>query len=74
MKEYELFDELLQKSKFLRNFCDDREKMMFEIIRMDISTDGKIHWLESVGSEIDRVLSFIERVSVERTSHLHLKQ
>ena len=43
MKEYELFDELLQKSKFLRNFCDDREKMMFEIIRMDISTDGKIH-------------------------------
>ena len=62
MKEYELFDELLQKSKFLINFCDDREKMMFEIIRMDISTDGKIHWLESVGSEIDRVLSFIETI------------
>lgn len=74
MKEYELFDELLQKSKFLINFCDDREKMMFEIIRMDISTDGKIHWLESVGSKIDRVLSFIERVSVERKSHLNLKQ
>ena len=74
MKEYELFDELLQKSKFLRNFCDDREKMMFEIIRMDISTDGKIHQLESVGSEIDRVLSFIERVSVERKSHFNLKQ
>ena len=74
MKEYELFDELLQKSKFLINFYDDREKMMFEIIRMDISTDGKIHWLESVGSEIDRVLSFIERVSVERKSHLNLKQ
>lgn len=74
MKEYGLFDELLKKTKSLKNFCDDREKMMFEIIRMDISTDGKIHWLEAVGSEIDRVLSFIDRVSAERKSHLNLKQ
>ena len=74
MKEYELFDELLQKSKSLRNFCDDREKMMFEILRMDISTDGKIHWLNSIGYEIDKVLSYIDRLSNERKSHLNLKQ
>ncbi|WP_165813658.1 hypothetical protein [Aliarcobacter skirrowii] len=48
--------------------------MMFEILRMDISTDGKIHWLESVGSEINKVLSFIERVSNERKSHLNFKE
>jgi hypothetical protein len=47
--------------------------MMFEIIRMDMSTEGKIHWLESVGVEIDRVLSFIDRLSVERKSYLNLK-
>lgn len=73
MEEYKLFDELLSKSKTLRNFCDEREKMMFEIIRMDMSTEGKIHWLESVGVEIDRVLSFIDRVSIERKSYLNLK-
>jgi hypothetical protein len=73
MEEYKLFDELLSKSKTLRNFCDDREKMMFEVIRMDLSTEGKIHWLESVGVEIDRVLSFIDRLSVERKSYLNLK-
>jgi len=74
MEEYKLFDELLQKSKSLRDFCDDREKMMFEILRMDISSEGKIHWLESVGSEVDRVLNFIDRVSKERKSHLNLKK
>jgi len=74
MEEYKLFDELLSKSKTLRDFCDDREKMMFEILRMDISTEGKIHWLESVGSEINRVLNFIDRVSNERKSHLNLKK
>ena len=74
MKEYELFDELLKKSKSLRNFCDDREKMMFEIIRMDISTDGKIHWLNSIVYEIDRVLSFIDRLSNERKSQFNLKK
>ncbi len=74
MKEYELFDKLLNKSKELRKFCDDREKMIFEIIRMDIVEDGKINWLESVGVEIDRVLSFIEKLSNERKSHLNLNK
>ena len=48
--------------------------MMFEIVRMDLNAEGKIHWLESVGSEVDRVLSFIERLSNDRKSHLNLPQ
>ena len=36
MEEYQLFDELLKKSKSIRAFCEDREKMLFESIRMDI--------------------------------------
>ena len=48
--------------------------MMFEILRMDmVETDGKIHWLEAVGVEIYRVLSFIDRVLNERISHLKLQ-
>ena len=74
MEEYKLFDELLQKSKSLREFCDDREKMMFEVLRMDISTDGKIHWLESIGGEINRIISFTDRLTAERKSHLNLKK
>ena len=73
MEEYKLFDEYLTKSKQLRSFCDDREKMMFEVLRMDLETDGKLHWLESIGIEIDRVMDLIEKLSNERKSHLNLK-
>ena len=55
MEEYQLFDELLTKSKKLRDFCDDNEKMMFKVIRMDLKSDGKVHWLECVGRKIERV-------------------
>ena len=74
MEEYELFDILLSKTKTLRDFCDDREKMMFEIIRMDLSKEGKIHWLEPIGSEVDRILKYIDRCTDDRKSHLDLKK
>jgi hypothetical protein len=74
MKEYEKFDYYLQNSKKIREFCNDREKMIFEILRMDLYEEGKIHWLESVGLEIDRVLSFIGRLENERKSHLNLRK
>jgi hypothetical protein len=73
MEEYQLFDELLKKSKAIRAFCEDREKMLFESIRMDIPIDGKIVWLKAVGAEIDVVLSQIEKLSADRKLHLSLK-
>lgn len=73
MEQYQLFDELLMKSKAIRAFCEDREKMLFESIRMDIPINGKIVWLNSVGAEIDEVASFIERLSADRERHLTLK-
>ncbi len=72
-EEYILFDELLQKSQLLREYADQNEKMMFEILRMDIKTDGKIHWLEAVGVEINSVITHIERLSNERKYFLKLK-
>lgn len=74
MREYEVLDKYLKVSKHFRDFCNDREMMMFEVLRMDISEDGKIHWIESIGNEIDRVLSFIDRLESERKSHLNLKK
>lgn len=72
MEEYQLFDELLKKSKAIRAFCEDREKMLFESIRMDIPINGKIVWLNSVGKEIDEVVSYIEKLSSDRKPHLNL--
>jgi hypothetical protein len=72
MKEYELFDEYLKVSKTIRDFCDDREKMMFECLRMDLSNDAKIHWLESVSYELKRVNAYIVRLTNERKSHFNL--
>ena len=74
MKEYEILGNFLKKSKKIREFCDDREKMLFESIRIEISTDGKIHWLNSIVYEIDKVLSFIDRLSNERKSQFNLKK
>lgn len=70
--EYEIFDTYLQKSKQIRVFCDDREKMMFEVIRMDISEEAKIHWLNLIGNEFDKVLNLIEKMTSERKSFLKL--
>ena len=74
MKEYEILDKYLKVSRTFREFCSDRETMMFEVLKMDISEDGKIHWIESIGNEIDRVLSFIGRLESERKSHLNLNK
>ncbi len=70
---YELFDQMLMKSKAIRAFCEDREKMLFESIRMDIPIAGKIVWLKSVGAEIDEVATYIEKLSADRKQHLTLK-
>lgn len=74
MKEYQLFDELLKKSKAIRAFCEDREKMLFESIRMDITIDGKIVWLKAVGREIDEVRNLIERMAEARDLSMNLKE
>lgn len=73
MEQYQLFDEYLMKSKAIRAFCEDREKLLFESIRMDIPIDGKIVWLKAVGKEIDEVASYIDRLSADRELHLTLK-
>ena len=74
MEEYQLFDELLKKSKSIRAFCEDREKMLFESIRMDIPINGKIVWLEAVGKEIDEVRNLIERLAEVRVPSMTLKE
>ena len=74
MEEYKLFDELLKKSKAIRAFCEDREKMLFESIRMDIPINGKIVWLEAVGREIDEVRNLIERLAEVRMPSMTLKE
>jgi len=74
MEEYEVLDKYLKISKTFREFCNDREMMMFEVLRMDISEEGKVHWIESIGNEIDRVISFIDRLENERKNHLNLRK
>jgi hypothetical protein len=68
MEEYEVFDEYLQKSKIIRAFCEDRERMLFESIRIDTSSDGKIIYLKAVGKEIDEAGEFIEEMKKKRKS------
>jgi hypothetical protein len=74
MEQYQLFDELLMKSKAIRAFCEDREKMLFESIRMDIPIDGKIFWLKSVGNEIDEVKQLIDKLADNRKPSMTLKE
>ncbi|WP_429082673.1 hypothetical protein [Aeromonas veronii] len=74
MEQYQLFDEYLMKSKAIRAFCEDREKLLFESIRMDIPIDGKIVWLKAVGKEIDEVRKLVEELAESRLSSMTLKE
>jgi hypothetical protein len=74
MEQYQLFDELLMKPKAIRAFCEDREKMLIESVRIDIPIDGIIDWLKTVGEEIDGVVSYIDKISSNWKSHLHLME
>lgn len=74
MEEYQLFDELLKKSKAIRAFCEEREKLLFESIRMDIPINGKIVWLKAVGREIDEVRNLIVRMAEARDLSMTLKE
>lgn len=74
MEEYQLFDEYLKKSKSIRAFCEDREKMLFESIRIGGDVEGKIRWLNAVGNEIDKVISYINQLTEERDVSLNLKE
>ena len=55
MEEYHLFDEYLKKSKIVRKFCEDREKMLFESIRMDISVTFSVALLVAEASSSHQV-------------------
>ena len=74
MEHYELFDAYLKKSKLIRDFCEDREKMLFESLRMDITTEGKLHWLNAIGTEIDKVVAYIDQMNSDRKSLFRLKE
>ncbi len=66
MEEYEVFDEYLKKTQLIRAFCEDREKLLFESIRIDTSTEGKVIWLNAVGKEIDKIIATIDQLTGER--------
>lgn len=71
MEEYKVFDEYLQKAKIIRAFCEDRERLLFQSIRIDTSADNKITYINSVGKEIDKVGELIEEMMTKRKSLLH---
>lgn len=66
MEEYKLFDQYLKKSKAIKEFSENMEQMLFESIRFNIKNDGKIHWLNCIGSEIDKVIAYIEKLENDR--------
>ena len=72
MKEYEKFDEFLNKSKEIQSFIDDRLKMMFEVFKIStLDEDGKSFWIEKCGDEFDTVLKCISEMKSNRKNFLN---
>ena len=67
MEKYKVFDENLKKIKSIREYCEKNEKVMFEFIRLDTPTENIINPLINIGSEIDKVISYIDELKKERT-------
>ena len=74
MEEYKVFDEYLKKCQSIRAYCEERERMLFESIRIGGDTDGKIRWLNAVGAEIEKVQQMIVQMAKERVPSLTLKE
>jgi hypothetical protein len=66
MEEYEVFDEYIKKSRKIRGFCNERERMLFEAIRIDTDTKGKLTYLKAIGVEIDKVMNYIDELNHQR--------
>ena len=67
MDEFELFYEYLEKSKNIREFCEKNEGFLLQCIRADhITDDQKIHFLNVVGGEIDKVINYIDELKKEK--------
>ena len=60
----------LKKVKSIRDYCENRECLLFNSIRIDTSTEGKIIWLNGVGKEIDAVCEFINNLENTMKSSL----
>ena len=67
MDEFELFYEYLEKSKNIREFCEKKEGLLLQCMREDRFTDDeKIHFLNVVGSEIDKLIAYIDELKKEK--------
>lgn len=67
MDEFELFYEYLEKSKNIREFCEKNEGLLLQCVRTDRFTDDeKIHFLNIVGSEIEKLIVYIDELKKEK--------
>jgi len=62
------YEKYLSQSKKLNNYCNVHENILHEILKMELDEASKVHLLDLMGVEIDRVLKFIERLRLERKS------
>jgi hypothetical protein len=70
MEKYEIFEDYVEKSKNIRQFCEQNETLLFEALRMDIGSDAITKYINGVGKEIDEVLAYIDKLKSERESHI----
>jgi hypothetical protein len=66
MEHYEVFDQYLQKSKAIENFCSERESAMCHTITMSLADQTKICYLTAIGRELDAVLDLINKMTEAR--------
>ena len=68
--ETKILDSSLEKSKRIKTFCDDRIKLINDFFELDYDTDFKIHWLESIEIELDKVIQSIKKVETQRNTYI----
>jgi hypothetical protein len=70
MENYKIFGDYIEKSKQIRQFCEKNELLLFEVLRMDIPSNGVRKYLAAVGKEIEIILDYIERLKANRESDI----
>lgn len=70
---FTLLEEYIQKEKSIKDFSDKHIELMLYVLRLDMDYDTKSLYIQSIGKEIDLLLSIIDNIEKEKKSVFDIK-
>ncbi|MGP2656518.1 hypothetical protein ACOJTA_05675 [Malaciobacter sp. WC5094] len=66
---YTLLEDYIEKEKSIKEFSQNHLELMCYVLRMDMDNNTKSIYIQSIGKDIDLVLSFIEQLKKKKNTY-----